>query len=116
MRVAVVDPREDFSLLFGLCLELAGCDVDAYPSGQDFLDTYRPGAADVVILQWGMPLMPGWEVEEEMLKRGWTDPVLFMGGEILNWNNPRCIPEEGPMDRTLQRIRAAAKAAGSLPG
>lgn len=78
--VRLVD--DDEGLLGGLffVLKVAGFDVLTYPSAEDFLakdDFARPGC---IVMDVRMGGMSGLECQQELRRKGVSQPILFMSG------------------------------------
>ncbi len=54
--------------------------VEAFDSGESFIAKYDPNAIAVVLLDQRMPGMPGTEVQDHLIARKATIPVVFLTG------------------------------------
>ena len=54
--------------------------VEAYDSGESFLAKYDPNSIAVLLIDQRMPGMPGTEVQEHLLARKATIPIVFLTG------------------------------------
>ncbi len=60
-----------------LLLESRGQNVRSFESAADFLKSYDANQAGCLILDVRMPSMTGLELQEELLKRNITLPIIF---------------------------------------
>ncbi|NZA26778.1 response regulator transcription factor [Luteimonas sp. SJ-92] len=81
-RVWLVDDNDGFRDSTAWLLETAGFEVLAHASGREFLDAYaaqRHGAVEeCLISDIRMPQMSGLQLQEELLRRGSTLPIVFV--------------------------------------
>ena len=63
-----------------MLLEAAGHTVVAFSGGEDFLDACTPAIRGCIILDVKMPGMDGPTLQEELTRRGFLLPVLFLSG------------------------------------
>ncbi|MDH5822034.1 response regulator [Luteimonas sp. RD2P54] len=81
-RIWLVDDNDGFRDSTAWLLETAGFEVLAHASGRAFLDAYaaqRHGAAEeCLVSDIRMPQMSGLQLQEEMLRRGSTLPIVFV--------------------------------------
>lgn len=78
--VRLVDDDDLFRTSQAMLLQVNGFSVATFSSVAEFLerdDPHRPGC---LILDVRMPKMTGLELQEEMNKRGWRLPILFLTG------------------------------------
>lgn len=78
--VRFVDDDDLFRTSQAMLLQVNGFSVATFSSAAEFLerdDPHRPGC---LILDVRMPKMTGLELQEEMNKRGWRLPILFLTG------------------------------------
>lgn len=78
--VRIVDDDESLRGGLSFVLRMASMPVQCYESAEEFLsrdDSARPGC---VVLDIRMAGMSGLECQQEMRRRGWTQPVLFLTG------------------------------------
>lgn len=82
VRVWLVDDNDGFRDSTVWLLETAGFEVMAYASAHAFLDAYaghRHGAAEeCLVSDIRMPQMSGVQLQEELLRRGTTLPLVFV--------------------------------------
>ncbi|MBR2960475.1 MAG: response regulator transcription factor [Burkholderiaceae bacterium] len=78
--VYVVDDDLDVRDSMRRLLESQDYRVEAYDSGESFLAKYDPNSIAVLLIDQRMPGMPGTEVQEHLLARKATIPVVFLTG------------------------------------
>ncbi len=61
-------------------LRSAGLDVEAFPSGSEFLDSIPTHQPDCVVLDLHMPGMDGFEIQNRLAKLGRRVPVVIITG------------------------------------
>lgn len=64
----------------GMLLKDAGYDIREFSDGRTFLDTARPRAADVIILDIDLPILSGIDVVNKLRSRSWVCPILVISG------------------------------------
>ena len=81
-RVYLVDDNDGFRDSTAWLLETAGFEVQAYASGDDFLEAFggeRHGdLAECVVSDIRMPRMSGLQLQDELLRRGIHLPLVFV--------------------------------------
>ena len=78
--VHIVDDDLEARQSLALLLRVHGFESRTYASGQNFLDQVAPPGAGCAILDLRMPRMSGLELQQEMVRRGLTLPVVFVTG------------------------------------
>ena len=78
--VYVVDDDLDVRDSMRRLLESQDYRVEAYDSGESFLAKYDPNSIAVLLIDQRMPGMPGTEVQEHLLARKATIPIVFLPG------------------------------------
>ncbi len=78
--VHIVDDEEAVRDSIAMLLKSAGLKSREYLDAQTFLATFEPGHAGCVILDIRMPRMTGLELQQELNRRGWSVPVVFITG------------------------------------
>jgi FixJ family two-component response regulator len=80
--VYLVDDNDAFRDSTRWLLEGEGFAVDVFPSAAAFLARYRPGSADtgpqLLVLDVRMPEMSGVQLQDELIKRGASLPIVFI--------------------------------------
>jgi two-component system response regulator FixJ len=80
LRIAVVDDEDCVRKAVGRLLRSAGMEVESFASGRDFLRVVGTRQVDCLILDLHMPLMNGFEVHEDLVRRGIRLPVVIITG------------------------------------
>ncbi|HZV54063.1 MAG TPA: response regulator [Rhodocyclaceae bacterium] len=78
--VFIVDDEEGMRHALRRALGLGGMMVQAYASGREFLDGYRPTPASCLLLDMKMPEMSGLELQAILNERRIDIPVIFLTG------------------------------------
>jgi two-component system, LuxR family, response regulator FixJ len=78
--VHIVDDEEAIRDSIALLLRSAGVRSRQYQDPHEFLATYRPDGPGCLVLDVRMPRMTGLELQQELNRRGWTLPVIFVTG------------------------------------
>jgi two-component system, LuxR family, response regulator FixJ len=76
--IFIVDDDDATRDSLRLLVECEGLEAQDFSSGRRFLDVVRPADGDCLILDVNMPAMNGFEVVEELRRRGHTLPVIFV--------------------------------------
>ena len=79
-RVFIVDDEEPVRDSIGLLLRSVGLRSQGFPDARAFLDAYRPEQPGCLVLDIRMPRMSGLELQQELNRRGWGIPVIFISG------------------------------------
>jgi two-component system, LuxR family, response regulator FixJ len=61
-----------------ISLSMAGFIVKDYPSGKAFLDVYSEDQPGCLLINLSQPEMEGLTVQQELIKRNFSIPVIFM--------------------------------------
>ncbi|WP_254508236.1 response regulator transcription factor [Anatilimnocola floriformis] len=76
--ISVVDDDESLrESLFGL-LKSLGYEAAVFSSAESFLDSDSPAKTDCLILDVCMPQMSGLELQQELINRRQTIPIIFI--------------------------------------
>ena len=78
--VFIVDDEEPVRDSIGLLLRSVGLRSTGYPDARAFLDAYRPSQPGCLVLDIRMPRMSGMELQQELNRRGWGIPLIFITG------------------------------------
>lgn len=76
-------------------LKRRGLNVEAFDSAQEFLDDYSTEQPGCLILDLSMPGMDGLELQQELIHRKITIPIIFISGH-------------GGIQQSVQALRAGA--------
>ena len=98
-----------------ISLSMAGLNVEAYPSGSAFLEVYTGDRPGCLLTNLSQHDMEGLTVQQELIRRNFTIPVIFMTeiGSIRKSLPPLpsgafCLLEKPvPRPLLLERIREA---------
>lgn len=78
--IFIVDDDEDIRTSLSRALRMRGYVTSVFASAQDFLDAYEADQSGCLILDYGMPEMSGLELQEILVTRGHSLPVIFITG------------------------------------
>ncbi|QFY62951.1 response regulator (plasmid) [Rhizobium grahamii] len=76
--VSVVDDDESVREALPDLIRIFGFDVRAFSSAAEFLDSEWLEKTDCLVLDVAMPGMSGPELQEELVRRGETIPIVFI--------------------------------------
>ena len=76
--VHIVDDEEAIRDSIALLLRSAGLASRQYEDAHAFLATYRTGEPGCLVLDVRMPRMSGLELQQELNRRGWPLPLIFI--------------------------------------
>lgn len=78
--VFIVDDEEAVRDSISLLLRSVGLASRVFIDARAFLDGYAPEEPGCLVLDIRMPRMSGMELQQELNRRGWGIPVIFMTG------------------------------------
>lgn len=78
--VAVVDDDAAFRKAIGGLMRMSGCRVEAYASGQEFLNCASLPNISLVLLDLQMGEISGLDLVRRLRTNGWATPVIFLTG------------------------------------
>lgn len=78
--VFIVDDDDGIREGLSLLLETVGQACELFESAVDFLDAYDPERGGCLVLDMRMPRMTGLDLQEHLLERGATLPIIFITG------------------------------------
>lgn len=78
--VFVVDDDDAVRDSLRLLLETQNYQVQTFASGEEFLEQYNPNLVSVLITDVRMPGMSGLQLQEQLLERKATLPIIFITG------------------------------------
>lgn len=121
-HILVVDDDPQIREILSIAVEAAGYEVSNAADGQDALDTFAAIAADLVILDIGLPEMDGREVCRQ-LRRASDVPVVFLTAQDdeidrvvgLELGADDYVTKPFSPRELVARIRAILKRTGSAP-
>lgn len=76
--IRIVDDNEAHGGALAFMLKTEGWQAVSYTSGEAFLKDDDPERPGCVVLDYQMPGINGIELQELMLRRGYTQPILFL--------------------------------------
>ena len=79
--IFIVDDDDGTRDALRVLVESEGLDARDFASGRSFLDGVRPAEGDCLILDLNMPGMNGFEVLEELRRRGLRLPAIVVTAE-----------------------------------
>jgi CheY-like chemotaxis protein len=80
-QIALVEDVSDSAELLQIVLQLAQHSTQTYPDGPSFLNDFRAGKFELIILDIRMPEMDGFQVYDELRKIDPKVPVLAVSAE-----------------------------------
>ncbi|MBS0522204.1 MAG: response regulator transcription factor [Proteobacteria bacterium] len=81
MRLVYVEDDQDFREAAAAELEDLGFEVDCFADGASLLDAFANGAsADVIVLDWNLPMLSGIELIPRLRRAGVLLPVVLLTG------------------------------------
>jgi DNA-binding response OmpR family regulator len=90
-RILLVDDNPDIVQVLGRALKVKGMQVDAYTSPQEALQSFKPDAYDLAILDIRMPTMTGFQLYREMRKVDSAISVCFLSAFEIQPNEFRSV-------------------------
>ena len=78
--IFVVDDDDAVRDSLRLLLETQNYQVQTFASGEEFLEQYNPNLVSVLITDVRMPGMSGLQLQEQLLERKATLPIIFITG------------------------------------
>ena len=99
-RIMVVDDEHDLTLLYRMCLEYYGFEVDTYNNARNALSNFRSGYYDLIILDIKMPEMDGLELYKEIKEKDPNVKACFLTASELYYKEYRS-KEYSALDKEL---------------
>jgi two-component system response regulator FixJ len=98
-----------------LLLETYGIPVRGFASGEAFLSTSPPDGRNVLLFDLNMPAMTGFELLDELRRRGITGPAIIMTGGLTAGVPSGASLIEKPFSpaELIDRLKAAFSGNGS---
>ena len=78
--VYIIDDDEDIRSSLSRALGMRGFQVETFDSAHAFLDAYSADFYGCIILDQGMPGMTGLELQELLISKGRSLPIIFITG------------------------------------
>ena len=78
--VFIVDDDDAVCDALGMLLRASGMRVETFNSAQAFLNIYRPQRTGCLLLDIRMPGMSGLDLQDELHKRRYAIPIVFLTG------------------------------------
>ena len=78
--VFIVDDDDAVCDALGMLLRASGMSVETFNSAQAFLNIYRPQRTGCLLLDIRMPGMSGLDLQDELHKRRYAIPIVFLTG------------------------------------
>lgn len=78
--VFIVDDDAGVRNSLAFLLRSAGYEVEVFASATAFLGAYQPGRGGCLLLDVQMKPMSGSDLQQELNRRGWRIPVIFISG------------------------------------
>lgn len=78
--VELVDDDPGVRDAIAFLLKTVGTPCNAYANAAEFLDQYDDDGINCLVLDIRMPGMSGLELQEEIHRRGWHPPIIFITG------------------------------------
>lgn len=95
LTVYLVDDDDDIRSSLSRALTKRGFNVQAFASAKQFLDTFDENGRGCLLLDYGMPEMNGLELQQHLVAKNYTIPIIFITGH-------------GGVPESVQAIKAGA--------
>lgn len=89
--ISVVDDDESVRESLPDLLREFGFSVEAFASAEDFLVSRLMSETRCLILDMAMPAMTGPELQQELMRRGQSIPIIFITAELDETVRPRML-------------------------
>jgi two-component system, OmpR family, response regulator ChvI len=122
--VVLVDDDDNFREVLSAELTDSGFRVSCFADGDSFLEAMSSGAAaDVVLLDWALPRMTGFELLGTLRERGIALPVVFLTGysqverelQALNHGAVDFVDKARGLEVVAHRLRVIIEGQRHLP-
>ena len=107
LLVSVVDDDESVRESLPDLLKELGFAVQAFPSAEDFLASESIGQTNCLILDIAMPGMSGPDLQQELKRRQYQIPIVFITAHADKSVRPQLI-EQGAVDCLFKPFSEAA--------
>ena len=119
--VSVVDDDESIRESLPDLLRSFGLEVEAFPSAEAFLGSDNLGRTQCLILDVAMPGMSGPELQQELLSRNLTIPIIFItahsderrSADVLKRGAVACLFKPFSEATILEAVNTALSAGGA---
>jgi two-component system, OmpR family, response regulator ChvI len=99
MRVLFVEDDDECREALSAELGDHGLDVESFRDGRSMLDGIAADAdADVALLDWNLPDIPGIDLALELNRRSVKFPIVFLTGQALGTSHEMLAFERGALD------------------
>lgn len=96
-RILLVDDEPDIVNILSKALLIHGLAVDYYTDSTKALEEFLPGRYDLLILDFKMPRMNGFQLYEKILKIDSRAKACFLSGDAVHYKEYQDImPELNP--------------------
>ena len=94
-KVFIVDDNAEIRTLLSKILSSVDLETECFTDGDQFLSQYT-GESGVALLDLRMPKMSGRQVQQHLLSKGYTLPIIFISGH-------------GDIDQAVEALKAGAQ-------
>ena len=94
-KILVVDDEKDITLVFKSGLERKGFGVDVFNDPVEALSHFRPGHYDLLLLDIRMPVLSGFDLFREILKKDGKAKACFISAFEFHQEELRMLAAEG---------------------
>jgi FixJ family two-component response regulator len=105
--VSVVDDDESVRESLPDLIRAFGLNVEAFSSAEEFLASDSIGETNCLILDVAMPGMTGPELQQELVRRGQSIPIIFITAHKEDTMRPRLL-RQGAVDCLFKPFSEAA--------
>jgi two-component system response regulator FixJ len=105
-KVFVVDDDASVRDSISMLLETAGYAVTTFAHAVDFLDVCTPATQGCIILDVNMPGMDGPMLQQELVRRGFQLPTIFLSGQGIKPVTERTL-KAGAMDFLIKPVKGS---------
>lgn len=80
LTVFIIDDDDDIRISLSRSLTKRGYNVECHSSANGFLNSYDENNTGCLLLDYGMPELNGLELQQRLIERGISIPIVFMTG------------------------------------
>ena len=95
LTVFIIDDDDDIRKSLSRSLTKRGFNVESFASANSFLSSYDENMSGCILLDYGMPEINGLELQQQLLEKKFSIPIIFMTGH-------------GGIPESVQAIKAGA--------